>query len=206
MQRNDILTFLQKIDTHLHTKCRTQLKGRKFELNIFGKSALLLAGLTDSFGTKDIDLLKVEGQISSENQEVIAQLEKEFGRSKVSIHGYYLEFVSSSMVLLPHNLLWTTINENHQCLSALYLEASYVIASKLFSAFSDTPRKQDKQDIVAALDQKLVNLQKICKLADEIFERYKFDSRSDRFSDVHNYICNELMEDYGKVDLNFKPN
>jgi hypothetical protein len=205
MQKNEILQFLLRIDAHLRNECLAQLNGRKFELKIFGKSALLLAGLSDSLGTVDIDLLKVEGEAPQVNNEIMASLETEFGRRKVKVNGYFLEFVSPSFVTLPAILSWRSIEGNYQNLNAHYLETDYVIASKLFSAFSDTPRKRDKQDIVAALDQKMVTLKRICEIADQIFERYKFDSRSDRYTDVYNYISNELMPNYGDVRLAYHP-
>ena len=82
-----------------------------------------------------------------------------------------------------------------------------MIAAKLFSAFSDTPRKQDKQDkqdVVAALDQKQVSIVKVCEIADQIFNTYSMDARSDRFPKVREYITNELMADYGHADLKYR--
>ena len=74
-----------------------------------------------------------------------------------------------------------------------------MIASKLFSVFSDKPRKRDKQDISSALDQQLVRLQSVLNIADEIFDIYDLDARSNRFPSVYDYIVNDLMGRYGKA-------
>jgi hypothetical protein len=102
LQRAEVLEFLGKIDHHLG-KHRPAVS-EKFELKIIGKSALLLAGLTDTVGTVDIDSLGVEGKhLDGATQATIDQLLKEFGRSRQAIHGYYLEFVSPAIVFLPQN-------------------------------------------------------------------------------------------------------
>ncbi len=56
MQKNEILEFIQKIDNEVHKKFSGQLNKNEFERKIFGKSALILSGLHDSIGTKNIAL------------------------------------------------------------------------------------------------------------------------------------------------------
>lgn len=205
MQKEEIFEFLGSIDAHLKKTLQARREAQKFELKIVGKSALLLADMKDSIGTKDIDFLKVEGQINPKAKEVSSNLEAEFGISRISVHGYFLQFVSDSIIFLSGNPLWIPIGRDFECLSAFYLEEHHVVASKLFSAFADVPRKKDKQDIRAALDQRLVGLKKVCEIADQVFDRHSLDSRVDRFHDVHAYLTAELMPDYGKVPLRFEP-
>jgi hypothetical protein len=57
MQRDEVVEFLSKIDSYITNKLKPLTEGKQFELKIIGKSALLLAGLTDSIGTVDIDSL-----------------------------------------------------------------------------------------------------------------------------------------------------
>ena len=90
-------------------------------------------------------------------------------------------------------------------LSVFYLDPHYVVASKMFSAFSDPARKRDRQDISNVLDQKLVDFQETLQIADRIFDLYSMDARSDRFPTVYQYITGELMGAYGKARLKFKP-
>lgn len=202
MQKDDILEVLQEIDTYLKEKQGSRISGEKLELKILGKSALLLAGLSDSLGTGDIDLVRITA--SSPNKEWVATLEKEFGRPSVLIRGYYLEFISPTFAFLSNTPDWIPVGVEHECISVFYLDPHHVIASKLFSAHADIPRKRDRQDIVSALDQELVGFSKVCSIADQIFELYRHEARSDRFPEVHEYIT-ELMQDYGKVELNYDP-
>ena len=67
------------------------------------------------------------------------------------------------------------------------------------------PRKKDKQDIVAALDQGLVGLGAVCAVADNVFDFHRGDAREERFPRVYDYLVKELMVDYGKTDLNYRP-
>jgi hypothetical protein len=206
MQKDEIAEFLGRIDAHLKAKFKVRLTKKKFELKIFGKSALLLAGLIDSIGTNDIDLLKIDGQHSPEaNQEIILSLEAEFGVSRVRVNEYYLEFVLPAFVFLSRKPVWIPYGSGYECLSVCYLEPHHLIASKLFSAFSGAPRRRDKQDIVAALDQKLVSLQEVCKIADQVFDLHSMDSRSEEFPRVYDYITKGLMTDYGAVELKYRP-
>jgi hypothetical protein len=204
VQKDEILEFLGKIDSYLERNWGEGLGPAKLELRIFGKSALLLGGLKDAIGTTDIDLLRVESDVAASYPEIIASLEKEFGKTKLAINGYYLEFVKAAFVMLAPDPEWVPLDLKHQKLSAHYLEAHHVIGSKLFSAFADTPRKRDKQDIRAALDQGLVQWPRVSALADEIFSSYEFDARSDRFSKVFEYITDELVPDYGPAAIKFK--
>ena len=195
MEKNEIIEFLRKIDTHL--------AGEKFELKIIGKSALLLAGLKDTVGTVDIDSLSVEG--TAHDQKNVRSLEAEFGRAKVTVNGYYLEFVPHAIVFLPQKPRWTSLTEKYATLTVQYLEPTIVIASKMFSAFASPPRKKDKQDIVAALDQGLVKFQETITVADQIFDCYSMDSRADRFPAVYAYITNDLVKNYGQATLKYEP-
>lgn len=207
MQKDEVFEFLGKIDEFLHANHATRLGGKPFELKIFGKSALLLAGLVDSVRTNDIDILQVDGQHSSDaNKEIVKGLTEEFGRSRTKVHGYYLEFVSPAIVFLSQKPEWVSLEQTFRHLKVFYLESHHVIASKLFSAFSPTmPRKKDKQDIVAALDQKLVSLADVCIIADKVFDRHRGDAREDRFPAVYDYLVNELMANYGKANLDYLP-
>lgn len=207
MQKDEVLEFLGKIDAFLYEHYASRLDGKPFELKIFGKSALLLAGLVDSVGTNDIDILQVDGQHSpGANKEIVKGLTEEFGRTRTKVHGYYLEFVSPAIVFLSQKPEWIPLGQTFKHLEVSYLEPHHVIASKLFSAFSPTmPRKKDKQDIVAALDQKLVTLGAVCAIADKVFDRHRGDAREDRFPAVYDYLTKELMTDYGKAELEFKP-
>lgn len=83
MQKNEIFELLEKIDAHLEKAWKEALGGNRIPLRIFGKSALLLAGLQDSTGTADIDLLRVESRTSANEPEIIAGLEREFGKSRL---------------------------------------------------------------------------------------------------------------------------
>jgi hypothetical protein len=204
MQRDEVFEFLAKIDQHLgnHRTAPTE----KFELKIIGKSALLLAGLVDTVGTVDIDSLGVEGKQRDQATQVrIDLLLKEFGRIKQTIHGYYLEFVSPAIVFLPQKPIWLSLEQEFAHLKVRFLDPQHVVASKLFSAFSKPARKRDKQDIVAALDQGLVNFQTTLDIADQIFELHAMDGRSERFPNVHAYITEDLMSKYGKARLKYAP-
>jgi hypothetical protein len=202
MQKNDILSFLQEVNAYMAKSCAHLLKGSEYELNIIGKSALLLAGLSDSLGTKDVDLLRVE-KLPGNKKEISGVLEKEFGRNNIAAYGFYLEFVSSNFALLPSSAEWRSQHQNFKHTAIRFLEPHYTIAAKLFSAYADLPRKQDKQDVRAALDQQLVSLPRVCQIADEIFKQYEFDARSDRFPEVYDYIY-ELMNDYGVCELKYQ--
>jgi hypothetical protein len=204
MLKNEIAEFLLKIDEHINKHFSSKDNKEIFKLNIIGKSALLLSGLTDSSGTSDIDSLKIESEISSPQQtKITSSLEQEFGKSRIKVHGYYIEFVSSSIVLLPSNSKWLDFGKSFKTIEVQFLEAHFNIASKLFSAFTNPPRNRDKQDIVAALDQKLVDFQKTITIADRIFDEYSMDARKSRFKQVFEYIRNELMAKYGKVKLKY---
>lgn len=205
MQKDEVFEFLGKIDAFLGEDGSDLLNGKPFELKIFGKSALLLAGLSDSVGTKDMDVLKIEGYESSANKEIISKLEAEFGKSKFVVHGYFLEFVGASIIFLPPEPIWIPLSGEHLHLNPHYLEPNHVAASKLFSAYADRPRPRDKQDIEAALDQGIASLPKTCEIAEEIFDCLKYDARSDRFPDVYRYLTEELMADYGEAPLRFDP-
>ncbi len=205
MQRDEILEFIERVDAHLAKKRGIELGGEKFALKIFGKSALLLAGLTDTLGTKDIDLLRIESGSASKYANITKELEKEFGRANVVVHDFYLEFVAPSFAFIPPEQQWNSTGREYQYLSAQFLRPEDVVAAKLFSAYADTPRRQDKQDIVAALDQKLVSLSEICKTADLIFAGYELDARSDRFPDVYRYLTEDLMPNYGSAKLKYQP-
>ena len=89
MQKAEILELLSKVNAHLARKWQPELAGRKMSLHMFGKSALLLAGLEDSVGTVDIDLLKVKGNTQDIEPRIENDLAKEFGKSQIMIHGYY---------------------------------------------------------------------------------------------------------------------
>ena len=80
-----------------------------------------------------------------------------------------------------------------------------MVASKCFSAFSIPHRKKDLQDVVGALDQKIVEIQNIIALADQIFISYGEDARSDRFSEVYKYLTEELIPNYGGGVLEYLP-
>jgi hypothetical protein len=204
MQKDDILEFLGKIDAHLQTKFPKRLSdGDKLSLRIFGKSALMLAGLQDSVGTVDIDILKVETLAT--DALAIDSLSAEFGRERKKVHGYYLEFVQEAMVFLPQKPNWIPLDKNFPCLTVEFLSPTHVAASKLFSAFSTFPRPKDKQDIRAALDQRLVAIQELATAADQIFDLLSMDARSDRFPSVHSFLVNELMPDYGGAKLKYVP-
>jgi len=149
-------------------------------------------------------VLRVEGFTAGlENKEIIAQLEKEFGKQNFKVNGYFLEFVSDQIPFLSHEPIWTPIG-TYSCLSARFLDPNYVAASKLFSAFSDQPRKADRQDVRAVLDQGLVKIDKLCQIADELFVKYKFSGREDRFPEVYAFIKDELMSDYGAAKLEYE--
>jgi hypothetical protein len=206
MQRDEILGFLKRIDRHLHAKLQPILAGYRFELNIIGKSALILAGLTDSIGTVDIDSLAIGGHPPSERDiQVSESILSEFGRANLAVNGYYLEFVSEGIVFLPTKPEWVHLLERYKALSVRYLAPPAVVASKCFSAFSQPVRKRDRQDIVATLDQGLADLPRVAKLADSIFDSYSMDSRSDRFPAVYEFIMTELAGRYGNVELKFSP-
>jgi hypothetical protein len=207
MQRSEVLEFLAKINSYLGSGFSGQLGDtRGFGLKIFGKSALMLAGLQDSVGTVDIDILVVQGQLQRESNELVMEgLKKEFGRARIQVHGYYLEFVLDAVVFLPQQPRWIALETQYSWLSVEYLDPTHVAASKLFSAFSDTPRNQDKQDIRALLDQKLVTIEELSAAADNIFDFYMMDSRSDRFPEVYSYLVEELMADYGEAKLEYEP-
>ncbi len=203
MLKDEILDFLNKIDQHLVKHVDT--RSGKFEFKIIGKSALLLAGLIDSIGTVDIDSLTIEGAVVSEKDaEVIKVLQNEFGRANITVHGHYIEFVSSSIVFLPRKAEWVGLGVSSKNITVQYLEPHCNIASKLFSAFATPPRKKDKQDIVSALDQKLVDFQKILNIADKIFDEYSMDARNTRFKNVSHYIRNDLMAKFGDAILKYE--
>jgi hypothetical protein len=194
--RNEIIEFLSRIDKHV---------ARPFELKLIGKSALILAGLEDSVGTADIDSLRVDGdELPEADKRVIAELESEFGRAKLAANGYFLQFVSEAIVFLPQNPTWVPLKADFTRLSVYFLEPHCIVASKFFSAFTAPPRKKDQQDIVATLDQDLVDFAKVASLADQIFDFHSMDSRNSRFSRVHQYILT-LMDQYGHVPLKFEP-
>lgn len=205
MQKNEIEEFLNRIDSFLGKTYENKFGGEKFELRIFGKSALLLAGLTDSVGTIDIDLLQVESGTPLQSQlEIKTLLEAEFNRQRQKLNNYYLEFVSEAIVMLSNEAKWIPLSRNHKNIYPLYLDPDHIVGSKLFSAFAETPRKKDKQDIRSALDQGLARWTRVCEIADEIFEKYRIDARSDHFPEVYEYITKELMPDYGDVKLKHK--
>ena len=207
MQKSEILDFLEKINSHLCTEFPVFVsEGRRVALKIFGKSALMLAGLQDSVGTVDIDILKVEGQMRQEADLLaIESLKTEFGKSRIYVHGYYLEFVPEAIVFLPQRPAWIPLEKSYSCLTVEYLDPVHVAATKLFSTFSDTPRMRDRQDIRAALDQGLISIEGLAKAADQVFDFHSMDARNDRFPKVHSYLTGELMADYGEVDLVYDP-
>ena len=92
MQRSEVFEFLDKIDKYVGKNYQSILGAEKFELKIIGKCSLILAGMVDSIGTVDLDSLQIEGKLDPKINEVVkASLLIEFGRSKQSVHGYYLE-------------------------------------------------------------------------------------------------------------------
>jgi hypothetical protein len=207
MQKDEVIEFLEKIDRHMIKNQDLFPRGAKFDFKIIGKSALLLAGLIDTAGTVDIDSLGLEAKTSDMvAQNTIDLLLKEFGRPRQMINGYYLEFVSPAIVFLAQKPTWIALDREYSNMSVHYLEPRDVIASKFFSAFALTPRKKDKQDVVAAFDQRIANFQATLNLADDLFDFYSMDSRADRFPDVHAYITQELMSKYGKAHLKYDPN
>jgi len=194
MQKAEILELLSKVNAHLARKWQPELAGRKMSLHMFGKSALLLAGLEDSVGTVDIDLLKVKGNTQDIEPRIENDLAKEFGKSQIMIHGYYLEFVGAGIPLLPHRKEWITL-ASYQHLSPSYLDPNFQVATKIFSACSSPSRKRDRQDVVAALDQGIADWGKVCAVVNEILREFELDARSDFFPDVLVYL-EELKKDY----------
>lgn len=205
MHKNDIQEFIARMDAHLAATANAQPPKSKFRLNIIGKSALVLAGVTDSTGTVDVDSLAVDGESPESESMIAADLLSEFGRAKLKINGYYLDFVPNAFVFLPQKYEWIQLAQRHAHLDAQYLGADYVVASKLFSAFSQTFRKKDQQDVVAAIDQGIAKFETVVEIADQIFENHSMDARSDRFPSVYRYI-KDLMGNYGEVPLSYEPN
>lgn len=204
MQRDEVIEFLAKIDHHIGINLKSIRAGETLELRIIGKSALLLAGLTDSIGTVDVDALSIEGRFPG-GPEIKKELLDQFGRSKLKVNGYYLEFVDAAMVFLSQTPHWVMVPREFSNLSVYYLEPHHVIASKCFSAFANPPRKKDKQDVIAALDQGLVTFQRTLDIAEEIFDLHSMDARSDRFPEVYEYITGELMKEFGQGNLKYRP-
>lgn len=205
MRPNDVFEFIAKIDAHLATQAEGQVPARKFRLNIIGKSALVLAGIAGTTETVDVDSLAIDGDPPPEAERKIeAALLAEFGRANLRVHGYYLDFVPSAFVFLPQKYEWVPFVKAYHHLEAHFLNPNCVVASKLFSAFSETPRKKDQQDVVASIDQGIAQFKAVVEIADQIFENHSMDARSDRFPAVHAYIL-ELMNNYGKVPLRFRP-
>jgi hypothetical protein len=206
MQKNDVIEFLNKIDCYIKDKLSHNLNGKRFELKIIGKSALLIAGLSDPVGTVDIDTLSVDNHTEPNlDKLVVDRLKEEFGRSRIAVNSYYLEFVPQGLVFLPQRPKWISLRSEFSHLLVQTLDPNFIIASKLFSAFSKPHRKKDKQDITASLDQKLVTLQEVLKIADEIFDSHSMDARADRFPFVYQYIMKDLIPNYGPGTINYIP-
>lgn len=206
MQKNEVIEFLNKIDRYVSGNLAASLGGEKFELKIIGKSALLISGLKDSVGTVDIDMLGIDGHTEQDSpNDIVENLTLQFGRSRIAVNSYYLEFVPPALVFLPQLPRWTSLGSQFSSLSVQYLDSKFVIASKLFSAFSNPPRKKDRQDIIAALDQSLVNLQDVLKIADDIFEYHSMDARAERFPYIYDYITEELIPNYGPARIIYEP-
>jgi len=165
----------------------------------------MLAGLKDSSGTVDIDILRIEARL---RQALIRRSSLASKRNSADREQRFMGIISNLSVtgscFFLKRPVWVSL-ETYGYVDVSYLDPHHVIASKLFSAFSVPQRNQDKQDTVAALDQKLVTFQKICNVADEVFDFHLMDARSDRFSDVYEYITKKLMGDYGKVELKYSP-
>ncbi|MGE0615918.1 MAG: hypothetical protein AB7P04_09770, partial [Bacteriovoracia bacterium] len=134
---------------------------------------------------------------------IIKTLEAEFGQARMKTYGYFLQFVEPAVPFLPAEPNWVPLGIPYAHLSVTFLEPNHVAASKLFSAFSTPPRKRDKQDIVALLDQGLVDLKTICPIADKIFAWQ--DARSIIYPKVYAYLTEELMKKHGKVKLMYCP-
>ncbi len=107
--------------------------------------------------------------------------------------------------MLPQSIQWNSLKSDYKSLDVQYLRPEYVTASKLFSAFTTPPRKRDKQDIIAVLDQELIQFQTLLNLADMMFDFYEMDARSDRFEKVYKYITEELIPTYGPANLTYVP-
>lgn len=138
MQRDEVVEFLGRIDAHLRAIFKDQLGGKKFELRIFGKSALLLAGLIDSIGTVDIDLLRVERQTSPEvSKEVILSLKDEFGKSRLAVNGYYLEFVEPAIVFLSQKSKWVPFESQFETLLISYLDPVHGYKQELMKNYGE---------------------------------------------------------------------
>lgn len=206
MQKSEILEFLEKIDSHLEKNFASELASKKFPLQIIGKGALLLAGMKDPVGTVDLDSLEIESKSGDSTlKNVATDLLAAFGRKQQIVHGYYLEFVGEAMVFLPRRPEWIPLPGEWRHLSIQYLGPKANIAAKCFSAFSTPPRKKDLKDITESLDQNLVALPKILELADQIFDLYSMDARSDRFVDIYSYLTKDLIPNYGGGSLKFRP-
>lgn len=172
------------------------------ELKIIGYAALALAGLPER-GTKDVDALEKNISAFGQDKEIVEFLNKGFGKDSPGAlrHNLYLDIVSNVIVWLPPNPRFIPV-ENMSSLHVSRLDPTDTCVTKIFSNFQrKAGRGRDRDDIINALDNHIINFKDLVGRLDEALRRYETDGE-EVYPRVLKFI-GELQSRYGPVPLQY---
>lgn len=194
----ELLEFFRNIDASLGGR----FGAARFELRIFGYTALALAGLPER-GTKDVDALATGVLADREHSDIADFLKAEFGkRSPGSVrHGVYLDLVAESVPWLPPRPQFIPL-QTFTSFDVLRLHPVDTCVSKTFSNFMrEKDRASDRADILDALDHRVIAFTDYLKRLDETFSRYETHAEAPEvFPRVMRWMNDEMIPGYGNID------
>lgn len=175
------------------------------DIKIIGYVSLVMAGLPDLLGTKDVDALGV-GVLENQNNEIVGFLSAEFGKGSPAArrHGLYLDIVSKAIVWLPPNARFINIRKL-KCINLFRMHPVDTCVSKVFSNFQREPgRGRDKDDILKALDNNIVTFSELVLRLDESLPRFESQAPAPEvFPRVISFV-NALQAIYGPHPLAYR--
>jgi hypothetical protein len=197
------LAFFEDVDRLLEGKSGNA----RITLRVIGFVALHLAGLPDR-GTKDVDMLmtsRIEAMSESSLKEIFNFLKDGFGKGSAGAvrHGMYLDIVSESVPWLPPKPQFIPA-QKLQNIEIVRLHPTDVCVSKAFSNFkSKKDRAQDRNDILDALDNRIIAFDDYVRRLDDTLPHYETHAEAPEvFPQVMQFI-NELQEEYGPCALSY---
>jgi hypothetical protein len=198
----ELLEFFRDIDASLGDR----FEAVRFELRIFGYTALALAGLPQR-GTKDIDALST-GVLADRKQTDIADfLRAEFGkRSPGGVrHGVYLDLVAESVPWLPPRPHFIPV-QTFTRFDVLRLHPVDTCVSKTFSNFMrQKDRASDRKDILDTLDHRIIAFADYKRRLDETFSRYETHAEAPEvFPRVMQWMSDTMIPNYGDASCRLR--
>jgi len=198
---NEYQSFLEDINEAVSKRPGQAI----IELKIIGYTALALAGLPER-GTKDVDALEKSIAAFEQNKEIVEFLNNEFGKDSPGAlrHGLYLDIVSNAIVWLPPDPRFIPFKDL-SLLRVSRLDPTDTCVTKVFSNFQrKTGRGRDRDDIINALDNHIINFKDLVGRLDETLPRYETHAQAPEvFPRILDFI-DKLQSRYGPASLRYK--